>query len=285
MTENQNNQNNIDNPGKTENIEKPKYFDKFKGSVFGTAVILGMIAAITVFSIALMNYFTAPVIEQRLASEKEEAIERLFGGGAKAETITGFEDLYKNFAAEVTEVLRIFDKDGREAGYCATVTPNGYAGKIVMLVAVNLDITVKNTLILSMSETAGYGTRLDSESDIWFREQFESKTKDITYIRTAPSPDENAVQIIIGATASSKAFIRGVNSALDVITEISEKVTPKETGTEDDTQPTEIQTEEEKIVTPDTDDSEDTDDDDDDNDDDDESENGADETEEENNGG
>jgi Na+-translocating ferredoxin:NAD+ oxidoreductase RnfG subunit len=196
----------------------------FKNSIFGTAVILAIITVVIVFAISLLNSVTKPVIEQRLFEEKIAAIERLFGSGVESLDLEGFEDMFLDFDAPVTGVYLILDDsrlgDDKTAGYCVLVAPKGFTDSIVMLVAVTPNLTVKDTLILSMNETAGYGTRLDGESDFWFREQFWNKSRNIRDVRTAPNPGENSIQIIAGATVSSKAFLRGVNAALDIIYEI-----------------------------------------------------------------
>ena len=206
--------------------EKPK--GAFKNSIFGTSVIMGFITVITVFAISLLNSVTAPAIEQRLHGEKEAAIIWLFGLGVEFEALEGFEDIYLDYDAPVTEVFLVRDEKklgpDKTAGYCVTVAPKGFTDDIIILVAVNPNITVKDTLILSMSETAGYGTKIDSEGDGWFREQFKNKTRGINDTRIEPATDENAVQIIIGATVTSRAFLRGVNAALEVAAEIREQI-------------------------------------------------------------
>ena len=187
----------------------------FKDSVFGTSAILGILTVITVLAISVLNSLTAPVIDKRLADEKDKWIEYFFGYNVYAETAEEFE-----MPAPVTEVLIIREEKTLEKniiGYCVTVAPKGFADKIIMLVAVDADMTVRDTQILSMSETAGYGTKIDDEKESWFREQFISRTQNIKDIRTEPLPGENSIRIIAGATVSSKAFLNGVNSALDAV--------------------------------------------------------------------
>ena len=230
--------NNIENIA--EKADKTDKSGKFRDSIYGTAIILAIIATVTVFAISLMNNITKPVIEQRLDDEKKAAVEQLFGEGTTPEILEGFDDIYLASKEPVSEVLLVSGSDGKKAGYCVTVSPSGYAGKIIILVAINPNITVKDTLILSMSETAGYGTKMNSEK--WFQEQFKNKSRNII-----TSPGDNAVEIIIGATRSSQAFTRGINAALDVAYKISEQLsqasqTEQEPTTEIETKP-EITTE------------------------------------------
>ena len=211
-----------------------KSFGRFKESIFGITAILGIITLVTALVLALVNSLTAPVIAQRLADEKQKSIAVLFGDGKDFEIVTGFEDIYSNFAAPVTEVAVVKDKSSQKiAGYCVTVTPQGFSGQIIMLVAVSSDISVKGTKILDMNETAGLGTKIESEE--WFGGQFKHKRKDIKDSVANPDSDENAVKIIAGATKSSKAFLNGVNAALEIAEEISRQMkisgTPETQGT------------------------------------------------------
>ena len=187
-----------------------------------------LITAVTVFAVSLLHSFTAPVIERHLHEEKNAAVVELFGAGVDYEALAGFEGIYSDFDAPVSEVLIVSDGQrpgyDKTAGYCVMVEPKGFANNIIMLVAVNPNLTVKGTLILSMSETAGYGTKIDSGGDGWFREQFKNKGRGINDIRIEPEPDENAIQIIAGATVSSRAFLKGVNTALEVVAQIKELI-------------------------------------------------------------
>ena len=181
--------------------------------VYKTAAVLGIITFVTALILALLHSCTQPVIESKLEAEKQDAAATLFGGGIHAEELTGYEEIYSDFDSPVTEVLTV-KKDGANEilGYCVTVAPKGFGGKINMMVAVNPDGTVKDTEILDMNETPGQGTKINDAS---FRDQFVNKTTDITIGGGA-----NSIDAIAGATVSSRAFVNGVNSALAVVNEI-----------------------------------------------------------------
>jgi electron transport complex protein RnfG len=88
-----------------------------------------------------------------------------------------------------------------------TVSPKGFSGSIDMLVGIGTDFTVIDTVILSMSETAGIGTKINEDS---FKEKFKNKSAN----------EINSVDTIATATISSRAFINGVNAALAVVSDI-----------------------------------------------------------------
>jgi len=203
---NKNNQNSniFDNAGNT--VKKPPE------SMLRPALALGIITFVTVLILAVSNSLASPVIEKRLQDEKEASVINLFGEGIFSEELFGFEDLYLKFKAPVTEVLTVRRNSTNEiAGYCATVVPKGYIGPITMLVAINPDATVKDTAVLSMTETAGSGSKIGAEQ--WFHDQF--KDKNVEYL-----PDVSYIDVIAHATVSSKAFFNGVTSALSVVKEI-----------------------------------------------------------------
>ena len=241
MSENQNNENiangaentennnadaeNNQNPVREDNSKDPK--NLFKNSILGTSLILGIICAAAVFAIALVNAISSPAVEKRLSDETDEAVKSLFGYDIHTEFVDGFE-----LSAPVTEVIAVYNNTSEDlAGYCVMVEPQGFAGEIITLVAVNPDVTVKDMKILSMHETAGYGTRLNDEK--WFHDQFISKSVNITDKRTEPLPGENSIQIIAGATVSSKAFLNGINAALETVNAIKEQLAQTSTAEPD----------------------------------------------------
>jgi electron transport complex protein RnfG len=231
---------NIAEIAKNEEIEETKEDDELKGetaesaeekaeavkkpdSMLKTAFVLGALTVITALLLAVLNSFTAPVIDERLKAEKIEAVSSLFGDGIVTEELQGYEDLYLNYSAEIIEVLEVFDSSGaNRTGFCITVEPKGFNGRISMLVAVNADGTVKDTDVLTMSETAGQGTKIDDDNFILpngktFKEQFKSKSNDITFNNAA---NPNSIDTIANATVSSKAFLNGVNAALAITGDI-----------------------------------------------------------------
>ena len=200
--------------------------EKFRRSVFGAAAVLGALTLLMGLALALVNFATAPQIEKRLHEEKEGAIKGLFGGEV------AFEYAGLDFAAPVREAVYVKNaSSGRLLGYCVTVAPKGFSGEIVMLVAINANLTVKGVKILEMSETAGIGTRIESEG--WFAEQFRHKSREISISSPYGRPGGNEVDTVAGATKSSKAFLEGVNAALEAAHRIRASDTPTTAETED----------------------------------------------------
>ena len=128
-----------------------------------------------------------------------------------------------NFINDDINALYVLnDSEGNNAGYCVSISPMGFKDVINMLVAVNDDFTVKDVKIVSMSETSGYGTRAiedanppaGKEGSHWFLNQFLGRDEE-----TAGNVD-----IISGATKSSKPIIGAVKTALGQVNVYSNSI-------------------------------------------------------------
>lgn len=95
-----------------------------------------------------------------------------------------------------------------ETGYVIQTVTHGYADDITMLIAVNNDGSVTGLQVRDMNETPGLGR--EALNDWEFLAQFLSTTGDAAV-------GEN-VDALTGATVTSKAIARSVNSAVSFVT-------------------------------------------------------------------
>lgn len=105
---------------------------------------------------------------------------------------------------DVTALYKISDADGNPYGYTVSIQPMGFKDLIKMIVAVNPDLTVKGVKIVSMSETSGIGTKVQSSA-------FLSKFIGLD------SESAKSVDIISGATKTSKPVINAIASSVDQV--------------------------------------------------------------------
>ena len=114
-----------------------------------------------------------------------------------------------------------------DIGYVIETSSYGYAGPITVLVGVNKDGKVTGIVVRDMEETPGLGAKVLTDAD--FLAQFLNKTGSFA-IGTAGADafsgatgeeatgEEIYVDGITGATVSSKAIARCVNSAVAYVT-------------------------------------------------------------------
>lgn len=170
------------------------YYVRIIGTLF-------VITAVVAVLLALVNMVTKPTIE-RLAEEKKAA--------AMAQVIPGA-DSYEpqvNWAETVDPILDIqaAKKNGAVLGYCVQVQTNGFGGALELMVGVSHDGAVTGVSILSHSET------LNTDKHGELLAQYPGSRGEV-----AISKDGGEINAISGATVTSRAVTRGVNSALGAV--------------------------------------------------------------------
>ena len=174
------------------------------------AAILFAISFICTLLLVLCNALT----EDRIALLKKEAENK-----AKTDVLpvaAAFEDAD---AKDVAEAYIGKDSDGNTVGYCFKTEPNGFGGKITMMVGIDKDGKVSGVKITNLSETPGLGAKATDES--WLS-QFTGKDGEIAVVKTGNAKD-NEINAISGATITSKAVSQGVNSAINAAKELMER--------------------------------------------------------------
>ena len=115
-----------------------------------------------------------------------------------------------DYSGSQTEVAAVYQAG--DQGYVVEVTPAGFGGTIDMVVGVKTDGTVSGVAIISMSETSGLGANASKDS---FRSQFTGKSGEL-----AVTKDGGDIDALTGATITSRAVTRGVNTALQVAAQL-----------------------------------------------------------------
>ncbi len=156
------------------------------------AGVLTLICSVVALMLAAVNAVTKNKIAENINNEKLQAVSRIFGEVDGVIPVEGTDP----------EIILV-EKDGATPGYCVSVLPQGYGGEIDMLVGISPDGTIKGVEIISMSETPGVGSRV--KSDEKFLPQFAGKS--------GPFEPGNGVDVISGASISSKAVMEGLNKA------------------------------------------------------------------------
>lgn len=109
------------------------------------------------------------------------------------------------YTGEDTNIRNVYKA---ENGFVIETTTAGYADEITMLVGVSTDGTVTGLVVRQMSETHGLGANAVNDAD--FLAQF---------LNTAGDAEVGTnVDAISGATVTSKAVTRSVNSAVAFVT-------------------------------------------------------------------
>lgn len=157
------------------------------------------VAALAVSFLVLLGVNTglAPVAAEKAAAEQAAIFETLLPGGAPYT-----QETYDGEDANISAVYK------GSNGYIVETVTAGYAGDITMLVAVDNSGTVVGAVVRDMEETFGLGLQALSDAD--FLSQLVWSKGDLTV-------GEN-VDALTGATVTSKAIVKAVNSASAFVT-------------------------------------------------------------------
>ncbi|NLK40377.1 MAG: FMN-binding protein [Clostridiales bacterium] len=167
--------------------------------VLKTALILLTICACSALLISVVRYITLNPKNGDEPNAVDLAILELFS------TSSGSEKLEGDYANEVLGVYKVMSEE-TVLGYCVNVNPQGYNAPIEMVVGIDDAGAVVGVKIISHSETRRIGDRVE---DVEYLSQYVGKKGSL-------SADDD-IDMISGATVSSKAVLSGVNIALSAV--------------------------------------------------------------------
>ena len=165
----------------------------------GGALLL--VCAVVALVLSLVNNVTRDRIAQNEVKQKKDAIIALFGSEKVEYTEL---DRIESDGENVDALYRV-TRDGVTLGYCVSVRSPGFGGDVSMMVAMTEEKTVLGVKIVSMSETPGIGTKVD---DAEYLSQYAGADLSLT------AAD---VDMVSGATKSSRAVLNGVIDALEAL--------------------------------------------------------------------
>ena len=165
--------------------------------------VLTLISVIAAGALAYVNEITAGPIEENKARTLAEGIN----------SVLGVAD------AQVQDTKTIQDANGNDVILYATdkgmavqaIDPNGFGGKLTVLVGFSDEGTIKGYTVLDHAETPGLGAK----AGFWFQkgEKGDIIGKNPGEKELAVSKDGGDVDAITASTITSRAFLRAVNVA------------------------------------------------------------------------
>ena len=166
-------------------------------------IVLTLISVIAAGALAYVNKITAGPIEENKARTLAEGIN----------TVLGVSD------AQVQETKTVQDINGNDVIIYATdkgvavqaIDPNGFGGKLSVLVGFDDEGAIKGYTVLEHAETPGLGAKAGS----WFQkgEKGDIIGKNPGQKELTVSKDGGEVDAITASTITSRAFLRAVNVA------------------------------------------------------------------------
>lgn len=167
--------------------------------------VLLAICVIIPLALSLTNKVTADKIAELEEKNSRETMANLI----EADEFT--EEEFKDGGESFTYYIAV--KDGETVGFIFKTAEKGYGGDVSVMTAVNPDGTVKSVAILDVSnETPGLGQNAAKES---FYSQYANKKSGISLLKNGADTAKNEVNAVTGATITSTAVNKAVNTALE----------------------------------------------------------------------
>nr|WP_297935714.1 RnfABCDGE type electron transport complex subunit G [uncultured Blautia sp.] len=191
-----------------------------KNTIIKDAMILTLITLIAGGVLGLVYEITKDPIAKQQEMAKQEAYKSVFEDADSFEVCVeeGDEELAaylveNGFEAQtINEVMEAKDASGETLGYAINLTTSeGYGGDITFSMGVREDGTLNGISILTISETAGLGMNATKDE---FKNQFQDKQAEAFEVTKTGAAADNQINAISGATITSNAVTKGVNSGL-----------------------------------------------------------------------
>ena len=176
---------------------------KLKSTLPNMVIVLTSIAVIAGLALGYVNSVTEEPI--RLIKEQQ------LSDGIKA--VLAADEL----TVEATDTLEngsVIYRTDKGVAVQAT-DPNGFGGKLTILVGFDSEVTIQGYRILETAETPGLGAKADQ----WFQEGQKGNIIGMSPAKNnmTVSKDGGEVDAITASTITSRAFLRAVNMAYEAL--------------------------------------------------------------------
>ncbi len=184
----------------------------------GGALMLIVAAVAAAALLATVNRFTAPRIADNIAAEQLRSLRAVLTPGsfdnAPHRDVITVHDPELLGSDESLPIYRARSGIQPVAAVLTVVAPNGYAGRIRLLVAVGIDGEVKGVRVAEHRETPGLGDRIEARKSGWILGFRGLRTEEPTTDAWTLDRDGGAFDRLTGATITSRAVLGAVRNAV-----------------------------------------------------------------------
>lgn len=175
--------------------------------------ILFIITAIAAAILAVADGKTKNTIAELGIKASDEARKEVFSDADSFKEIDSAK--LKEIIASNPDIVEIYDAidgSGKSIGYVIKTSTGGYAAQIEVITGISAEGSLTGMKVVKNSETPGLGT-LAAEPK--FQDQYKDKSTDSAIEVVKSAPKDNEILALTGATITSKAVTKGVNSAVE----------------------------------------------------------------------
>jgi len=171
-----------------------------------TGAILLLICLVTAAMLGVVNELTKEPIAKNKLELQTQALAALFPGLAQEE---GVRPLEGERAKGIGDIFQIYDEEGNLLGYAVESSVGGFKSTITLIVGISPEFVLTGVKITDFAETAGIGTKVNNED---YLKGYAGLSGKVAF--------GDGINAMAGATVTSKAVLKAVNSALENIASI-----------------------------------------------------------------
>jgi electron transport complex protein RnfG len=183
-------------------------------------VTLGLAGATSGLVLVLAYTWTLPRVQAHEAGEIRAAIEEVLASPTRSDTLylengalTATRPARAGEAeSKIERVFRGYDASGRTLGYAFEAKGPGFLETIRLMIGYDLQRhALLGMKILDSKETPGIADGIMRPA---FSEQFRGANVPVVGVKASPATSQGTVVMVTGATISSRAIIKAINTAV-----------------------------------------------------------------------
>ncbi|HIC45193.1 MAG TPA: electron transport complex subunit RsxG [Methylophaga aminisulfidivorans] len=191
----------------------------FKKHVLRVGAVLGLFAIVATTMVAFTEQNTRQQIKENERQALLDAINTLIPheqyDNAILQDTLALPKTEELGTEETTQVYRARKQNQPVAVVLTVVAPNGYSGRIKMLVGIYNDGTLAGVRVINHKETPGLGDKIDASRSNWIK-QFEGLSlENPSSAKWKVKKDGGAFDQFTGATITPRAVVRAVKASLE----------------------------------------------------------------------
>jgi Na+-transporting NADH:ubiquinone oxidoreductase subunit C len=175
-----------------------------------TVVFLVIVVCISTGMLSAVYVYTDPMVRMNEKLKTQRGVLEVFRVPYEESAIEA--EFGENIDTQTIEDMVLYRS--KTGGVAFEVSGPGFWGEIRALIALEPDLdTIKGLKILENTETPGVGGRIGED---WFQDQFSGKklTPELRIVPHGKATTHNEVDAITGATQTSRAFEKIINSSV-----------------------------------------------------------------------
>ena len=200
--------------------------NEIRQATFKNGAILGLFALISTGLIAVTHMIT----KDKIAEEIEAAMARRLNEIIPANQYDN--DVYHDCALvmdsdllgteEELKVYRMRNQENDYALFMTSVAPDGYAGKIKLVIGIYHNGEIAGVRVTEHQETPGLGDKIEIEKSDWIKQFNGRSLENTTAEQWKVAKDGGEFDALTGATITPRAIVKSVYQTLQYYTQNTE---------------------------------------------------------------